>query len=274
MRDIETLFNENIQKAKSVFKSRNGYQLEIAKLALEVCEIKHGGSNKDDLFTLYEFSRRVGVKYKTLHVWTTVYKRIFKVLSPDLKSKASFTDMKRAIESLPSSPSPERVNEKVGQLCQALNNDNKLIRYCSSIKSMIHCLRNGGLETSNIKTLNEISFYCTEVLDILKEHTQPITPINHCLVSGYNNANKKHLFNGDKGKNVEDFLNLKDEKVYEVLCKRRGEFLGPTLIAQFAKIKDNNPKAAMLAALRTLQKLRTAGLVEYKNGKYAARVTT
>lgn len=75
-----------VERAKKVVKRINKDRMEIAQLAIEACDIQHGGGNhwKDfqGVYTLHKFAEEIGVHYKTLHNWVVV-KRDIKDVIPD-----------------------------------------------------------------------------------------------------------------------------------------------------------------------------------------------
>lgn len=69
-----------VERAKKIHKRMMKDRLEIAKLAVEACDIKHGGGahwkNFQGIYTLNKFAHEVGINYKTLHTWVKVYRLV------------------------------------------------------------------------------------------------------------------------------------------------------------------------------------------------------
>ena len=64
-----------VQKGKRLYKQVKSCKQEIAKMALKVCEIKHGGIS-NNYYTIKDYATDTGIPYKTLQRWVTVYKNI------------------------------------------------------------------------------------------------------------------------------------------------------------------------------------------------------
>ncbi len=73
-------WNSYVLRAKKIHKRMTKDRLEIAKLAIEACDIRHGGGahwkNFEGIYTLNKFAHEIGVNYKTLHRWVKIYRLI------------------------------------------------------------------------------------------------------------------------------------------------------------------------------------------------------
>ena len=52
------------------------HQAKIAEIALEVCDIRHGGRCPDDRYTLTRFSSDIGLPLKTVQNWVQTYRLV------------------------------------------------------------------------------------------------------------------------------------------------------------------------------------------------------
>lgn len=52
------------------------YQAKIAKYAVSVCDIRHGGRTPEDRYTLKKYAEDIGVVCKTLQNWVQVYRNV------------------------------------------------------------------------------------------------------------------------------------------------------------------------------------------------------
>lgn len=68
-------YKELVDKAKKLYTTMKCYQAKIAKMAIEACEIRHGGIS-DGLYTLSKFADQAGIPRKTLGQWTLVYRNV------------------------------------------------------------------------------------------------------------------------------------------------------------------------------------------------------
>jgi hypothetical protein len=101
------IYQENVKEASKLYKQvlANDGELfrikkQIAKLALEVCDIRHGGMSGNK-YTLTRFADDTGISRKTISDWVRVF-RLSKVLGVDIKSdeswrKVDYVDRKRAL---------------------------------------------------------------------------------------------------------------------------------------------------------------------------------
>ena len=64
-----------VSKITVLDKNRMAYQCDIAKLAMEVCTIRHGGRS-GDLYTITRYATDIGLNTKTVSNWVLVYKTV------------------------------------------------------------------------------------------------------------------------------------------------------------------------------------------------------
>lgn len=69
------LYNKYIHRAKHLLETIKSYQIEIVKMVLEVCDIRHGGISHD-VFTIKRFALDIGMNPKTLQNWVREYKNV------------------------------------------------------------------------------------------------------------------------------------------------------------------------------------------------------
>jgi hypothetical protein len=64
-----------VNRAKKLLREIETHQAEIAKLALQVCTIRHGGRS-NGFYTITDFARDIGIERKTLSHWVSIYRDI------------------------------------------------------------------------------------------------------------------------------------------------------------------------------------------------------
>lgn len=70
------------ERLKSLENSVHACQVEIARLALKVCEIRHGGIS-NDLYTITRFADDIGINRKTVSNWTLVHRGVIEKIGID-----------------------------------------------------------------------------------------------------------------------------------------------------------------------------------------------
>lgn len=71
-------YQELVESAKNIMLQIECYQAEIARLALEACEIIRGGfkAEHESKYTLKDFATDTGVEYGALRNWVQVYRDV------------------------------------------------------------------------------------------------------------------------------------------------------------------------------------------------------
>lgn len=68
--------NLYVKQGKRLLEEIGTYQAEIAKMAVEVCDIRHGGKTKEKIYTMKDFAQDLGMKPKTLQGWVATYRDV------------------------------------------------------------------------------------------------------------------------------------------------------------------------------------------------------
>lgn len=69
------LYESLVEHAQKLLEQIKVNRIEIAKIALQVCEISHGGISGDK-YTLSKFADDIGMKRRTLSNWVELYRDI------------------------------------------------------------------------------------------------------------------------------------------------------------------------------------------------------
>lgn len=69
-------YNELVETAKQIMLQIECHQAEIAKLAMEACEIRRGG-NDDRKYSLIDFSKDTGIDHGSIKNWVAIYRDVF-----------------------------------------------------------------------------------------------------------------------------------------------------------------------------------------------------
>ena len=89
-------YNDYVFAAKEKLKQVKNIQAEIAKMAINVCDIRHGGISSA-YYTMKDFSDDIGMNHATLAQWVAIYRNVLvkcdiKNPTPDDWKAASKTD--------------------------------------------------------------------------------------------------------------------------------------------------------------------------------------
>lgn len=261
------LWNENVEKAKTYLRDRKKSQLAIAALALGVCEVSWGGNSKTrSLRTLNNFAKEIGVNEKTLSSWCATKKNIYDKLEPDLKFKAKWHELFTAARIVPANCSVKEANDAVFVVVNRSGPDTKILRYLSSLCSLIYNLDNPALITlAKKETLEEALYWSDALAVVIHKHTNSkLKPKNHHLTQ---RENRSVSLADSMGVSRVWRMTESDQLVLDYL-KKKSEYLAPIKIYTEAlpKMKMN---AAKLRTLRSLNKLKSMGhIMQNENGLY------
>lgn len=257
-------WDQNIDLAKTLLKGRRVQQMQVAELALEVCEVTWGGNNKskemNGMKTLKEFAAEIGMSAKTLSGWCAVKRNVFDKLSPDLKTKVKQSQLTFAARKINGQSTYKDVNEVVGNLVYSSNPDMRIMRYLDYLNSLISNLSD---ETKvpfiKRKLLEQVKWQTKEIIRIIDSCEQaPVKAVNHdmrpALSSSTGGLNESFGTSRawkmrDNDKAVLDFLKRNNEKPLSTM------FIGGKCF------KNENINTAKLRAIRSLTKLKSMGLV-------------
>lgn len=93
------IYSELVDEAKYLLEKRELIKLQIAKLAMEACTIRHGGRS-EGLYTLTDFSRDVGIPFKRLSDWVMVYKIVVSKIPEEIKTEKDWNKARKISESI------------------------------------------------------------------------------------------------------------------------------------------------------------------------------
>lgn len=74
-------FNEAIKICKPLVKNYKSISYKIAEIAIDVCEIYHGGRRKNSELSLAKFAAKIGIGKSTLARWVKEYNAVVKNLN-------------------------------------------------------------------------------------------------------------------------------------------------------------------------------------------------
>lgn len=144
--DYEAEWNRCTKLAREYWLSFYRKKYQIAELAVSVCEIKWGGGNHwskwKGIKTLRDFSKDTGISYKTLHVWVSVYLKVYQKVPKEIFDERNWAAAQRTYTRVQhlhdQNPDPKVVTEIYEHEKQRKGSESR-IRIC--IKGL-RCVKN------------------------------------------------------------------------------------------------------------------------------------
>jgi hypothetical protein len=279
--DVEAMWAENVQKAKTMVSVRKQNQMEIAGLALEVCEITRGGPAVIGRYTLKRFAEEIGMNSRVLSGWVSVRVKVYSKLPSEKRTGCTFTQLAHVALRVAPDSTQGFVLKRFAEICEKDPFEAKLCRRLPAIRAAAqNFAKEGAAGRLPVEMLQEFLFYCGNIAEQIRKHYPNISGADHGIaattnfrsltaadalklpsrkVAGYTEVDDPDGFGKVK-------LTEKDKTVAHFL--RRGKkFFGPAEVG--IRVGKRSPTAATAWALRTLQKLVGLNLVERnKHGQY------
>lgn len=280
--DIEIKWTENVTKAKDICAVKETNQMEVARLALEVCEISWGGSNFAGKYTLQRFADEVGCSSRVLSTWVCVRRSVFDKIPEVERAGVSYTKLALVACRVAVDASPKHVRRKFREMTNRDQFQDKMIRHLASVRSAAYNFeRADAADKCSKKMLQEYLFYCRAISNKILGNNRGMKAADNGLAGKGSfivmSANKALGTLRPPGKGTikvkdpmghgEISLTPKDRDIANLLRKTPDKFFSPTEIG--VELKGHNRSSASAWACRTLNKLLALEHVERnKLGKY------
>lgn len=252
-KDLELLWNRNVEQAKFYLNSRKTNQMIVAALAIESCEVIWGGKS-DGLFTYAEFARKIGINPKTLYNWVTIKKNVYDKLNAEEQTNGVYSDFAFVAKKINKSDTSKEVN-KIFKLYNKNNPAKKIIRYMHSLKALAYNFRDSEttIKLEN-KYVEEILFYCDLITKRSYQFYGKLPAINHDICqkenfdksSGYSPELAKRQPQSKITNSLEDrIIKLKKfgksfKQITEILNEDGIKISRPSIIKHYNKYLTNN----------------------------------
>ncbi len=264
--DIEALWETNTAKSREMVKSRKEIQMKIASLAMEVCEITHGGGRKD-IYTIKRFAKEVGINQSTLSNWLSVKRMVFDKMPKNISAQATYAQLLDVARVIDSNATRQEVVKKYEENKSQDSGAKAVIYQTKHLRSLdYNIVQKKYADNGAEEILQECLFYCKRIVDAIKNSGRNIKPINNGITSKYK---MRFTVNGAFGKkhklNLKNFyigdikITEKDQKIINYI-KRNKKFHSPTEVGM--KLGLHNASSASAWAYKTLNKLQSLDLVE------------
>jgi len=221
-KDIERIWNDNINEARIIFKSMKNSQLDVAKLAYEACEVRQGGNSKDSLFTIVNFANEIGVNSKTLNNWVILYRNVYLKLNDENKARSVYSDLKNIAAKVNSKSDEAFVNRVANEILSISDNDSIVIRYCYDLRAIANSLEKRSVfELAKKENVEEFKFYVETLYHKISLRFPELMPKNNKILSiasnGHSSVSKDGNIAGSD--TVKTLFSKKDEKIYKFIIR-------------------------------------------------------
>lgn len=172
---LDARWERYVASAKVFVTKMNRSRMEVAKLAIEACDIQWGGGNHwkkfEGVFTIKRFAEEVGINSKTLSEWCSIKRLIHDKLPEGVWSDSDFMAAYRSRKKVSRTSSPEEVAKIY---TDELNRDQTnfyLFRGLSRLKTTRHLIfKKANLNDLDIEELTEMRDICREIDQKITEH--------------------------------------------------------------------------------------------------------
>ena len=161
--DYELEWARCTKAAQELWVSINKNRIRIAKLALEVCDIQHGGGNHWSGFkgvkTLKQFAEDSGVTYKTLHRYVEIYRKVYQNLEYAKWDDRNFGAANRTLNRIQSlkDVSKETVNNVYEEERNRKGSSSRLLTVLKLLKTVDNHLMKIEWDECNQEEVNEVT---------------------------------------------------------------------------------------------------------------------
>ena len=265
-----------VNESKEILQAKERNQILIAKKAISVCVITHGGDVNKSTYTLTRFAKEIGINSSTLQEWVRVFNNVYTKLDSQFKSTAKYIDLHNIASGIDKNSSNKSINNIAMKYFKYTKNDYRILHYCKNLCSLYQNLKQPIiLENIDLQVIQEVLFYLQACETSIKNGQRKIIASNNKLASkthevkfnSTKNSNSK-LIPG-KYKDSEGFdvkISTKDISVYDFIKKSK-KYESPTDIASNLTHLPRSSRSAW--ACRSLNKFLELGLVKKnKEGHY------
>lgn len=167
-------WNSYVVEAKKVVSKMGADRLRIATLAIEACDIRHGGgghwNNNEGVYTMKRFASEVGINYKTLANWVRVKRNVIDKLPEGAFKEDDWAAANRASDNVPAKASREDVEKSY----KKWKNERDEVRYHThanrKIKTILYFFKHSShIEKLNVDQLKETLCISEELVKVLSE---------------------------------------------------------------------------------------------------------
>jgi hypothetical protein len=182
-------YQELVDAAKKLMFQIECHQAEIAKMAMEACDIQRGGDHGERKYSLQDFANDAGIPYGALKSWVGIYRDVFVKIGKPEPTKQEWSNGSRTYASM-RSLSPDDTGkgrnyktnlpkEKVEKLYDEVSSNpeeslaaHQALKYAHMIKSLLGKVdmgtQNAALLSQIVNTLIPVTSKITDHLTVGK----------------------------------------------------------------------------------------------------------
>lgn len=177
--DREIKWSENVSKAKDIVQKVRGYQMLVAGLAMEVCEITRGGNKKEfsERYTIRRFAKEIKCHHKTLSQYVAIRTVVFNKLKPNQKSDCIYSNLEYVARHVQRTDTAFRVQKVYEKFLKEDPYTRTIIRYLKDLRSLHKNYAGRRAAPKLSKEINsEVLFFCGGIIHHIKKELPKIKP--------------------------------------------------------------------------------------------------
>lgn len=173
--EIEQRWQSYIDRGKTLISKMGKARLELATVAIEACDIRHGGgahwTEWEGVFTMKRFAEEVGISYKTLANWVRVKRNVYDKLielGEEIDPALDWAAMNRVADRCAIEMTPAQVLKKFNQNSSRkgpFNPEKYFLQGLRRMRSLNHFLtqHNPKKKTFAEEDLKELKALCKSI---------------------------------------------------------------------------------------------------------------
>ena len=163
-------WNKSVSLAKELLERNKRRQIDIAKIALQVCEITWGGRSQVGCYTMKRFANETGINESTLSNWICVYRTVYEKLPVGQQNTVTYNDMCWVANKVNSNDSIKLVRQKMNDHLSMDTFQKKIATYVSDLRAIaLNYREQSAAFKVDDWVNNEILFYCEQIIFYIKQ---------------------------------------------------------------------------------------------------------
>ncbi len=164
-------YNLYVEMGQDLSTYYKNVRMQIAKLALEVCNLRYGNNPKNPpLFTLKQYSEDIGIAYNTLRIWTKLYSKVYQHLTPEQQeeiiSSGSLEGLKIAVSKIPQKRGVS-ISVAYNVESQKSKHSQYIMTVNTKLQGLLNCLKYCKLDKKETELMRELMDEITTSLEVL-----------------------------------------------------------------------------------------------------------